>query len=176
MGDSLARRLAGQSVGKAGLALDQSEINRVIAEASKGSKFYENERKKDEELTEKIESLIKKKEALMKGVGLGELSHRFWSSERLTMAYGNGSANVEAGADKIVSRFVKSLYWGCDGIDWIFTRSWQNWKLLGIYLKPSSISIAMRSTLPLRWTESILGSRGSSIDVRSNQRCSTIHR
>ena len=54
------------------LALDQSEINRIIAEASKGSKFYENERKKDIELTEKIEKLIKKKEEIMKGVDLGK--------------------------------------------------------------------------------------------------------
>ncbi|KAG8863292.1 hypothetical protein FRB96_008783 [Tulasnella sp. 330] len=66
--ESLTRRLAGQSVNKAGLALDQTEINRVIAEASKGSKFYENERKKDVELTVKIEHLLKKKDELMKGV------------------------------------------------------------------------------------------------------------
>lgn len=32
------RSLAGPSVGKAGLVRDQTEINRVIAEASKGSK------------------------------------------------------------------------------------------------------------------------------------------
>lgn len=70
--DSLARRLAGQSVNKAGLQKDQTEINKVIAEASKGSKFYENERKKDAELTEKIEKLIKKKDELMKGVDIGK--------------------------------------------------------------------------------------------------------
>jgi hypothetical protein len=57
--DSLVKRLAGPSTGKAGfvnllyfrslcfteptcrLAKDQTEINRIIAEASKGSKFYE---------------------------------------------------------------------------------------------------------------------------------------
>ncbi|KAJ3556244.1 hypothetical protein NM688_g2131 [Phlebia brevispora] len=38
---SFIRRLAGPSIMKAGLAKDQTEINRVIAEASKGSKFYE---------------------------------------------------------------------------------------------------------------------------------------
>ncbi|PSR76513.1 hypothetical protein PHLCEN_2v8416 [Hermanssonia centrifuga] len=38
---SFLRRLAGPSIMKAGLAKDQTEINRVIAEASKGSKFYE---------------------------------------------------------------------------------------------------------------------------------------
>ncbi|KAG9030489.1 hypothetical protein FRB95_003884 [Tulasnella sp. JGI-2019a] len=66
--ESLTRRLAGQSVNKAGLALDQTEINRVIAEASKGSKFYENERKKDAELTTKIGNLLLKKEELAKGI------------------------------------------------------------------------------------------------------------
>jgi DNA polymerase kappa len=60
--ESLVKRLAGPSTGKAGyvwhsqsimtpwilcytafssLAKDQTEINRIIAEASKGSKFYE---------------------------------------------------------------------------------------------------------------------------------------
>jgi len=38
--ESLVKRLAGPSTTKAGYAL-QSEINRIIAEASKGSKFYE---------------------------------------------------------------------------------------------------------------------------------------
>lgn len=40
--------------------MDQSEINRIILEASKGSKFYENERKKDEELGRKINATLKK--------------------------------------------------------------------------------------------------------------------
>ena len=39
--ESLLKRLAGPSTGKAGLANDQTEINRIIAEASKGSRFYE---------------------------------------------------------------------------------------------------------------------------------------
>lgn len=39
--ESLVKRLAGPSTGKAGLAKDQTEINRIIAEASKGSRFYE---------------------------------------------------------------------------------------------------------------------------------------
>ncbi|KIO28048.1 hypothetical protein M407DRAFT_22680 [Tulasnella calospora MUT 4182] len=72
--DSLAHRLAGQSVGKAGLARDQTEISRIIAEASVGSKFYENERKKDEELTAKIESLKRKKDDLLKEANLVEAS------------------------------------------------------------------------------------------------------
>lgn len=39
--DSLIHRLAGPSTGKAGLARDQTEINKIIAETSKGSKYYE---------------------------------------------------------------------------------------------------------------------------------------
>jgi len=38
---SLLHRLAGPSVGKAGLARDQTEITRIIARASEGSKYYE---------------------------------------------------------------------------------------------------------------------------------------
>ncbi|KAJ7084347.1 IMS-domain-containing protein [Mycena belliarum] len=55
---SLVKRLAGPSTGKAGLAQDQAEINRIIADVSKGSKFYENEKKKDKELTKKIEQIL----------------------------------------------------------------------------------------------------------------------
>ncbi|TDL25971.1 IMS-domain-containing protein [Rickenella mellea] len=55
---SLVKRLAGPSVTKAGLATDQTEINRIIAEASKGSKFYENEKRKDKELTERISKIL----------------------------------------------------------------------------------------------------------------------
>ncbi|SRR5258706_2080038 len=39
--DPLIHRLAGPSSGKAGLARDQTNINRIIAETSKGSKYYE---------------------------------------------------------------------------------------------------------------------------------------
>ena len=38
---SLLHRLAGPSTGKAGLAKDQTDLTRVIAEASEGSKFYQ---------------------------------------------------------------------------------------------------------------------------------------
>ncbi|KAJ6475326.1 DNA/RNA polymerase [Mycena vitilis] len=55
---SLVKRLAGPSTGKAGLAKDQQDINRIIADVSKGSKFYENEKKKDKELTKKIEHIL----------------------------------------------------------------------------------------------------------------------
>ncbi|KAI0744213.1 DNA/RNA polymerase [Daedaleopsis nitida] len=68
--DSLVRRLAGPSTTKAGLAKDQSDINRIIAEASKGSKFYENEKRKDKDLTERIERILKHRDEVTKGVDL----------------------------------------------------------------------------------------------------------
>lgn len=37
-----------------------AEINKIIAEASKGSKFYENERVKDELLGRKIQATLQK--------------------------------------------------------------------------------------------------------------------
>ncbi|KAL5524065.1 hypothetical protein ACEPAG_8238 [Sanghuangporus baumii] len=67
---SLVKRLAGASVTKAGLAKDQTEINRIIAEVSKGSKFYENEKRKDKELTERIAKILKIKDDLMKEANL----------------------------------------------------------------------------------------------------------
>ncbi|KAI0705092.1 hypothetical protein C8T65DRAFT_653194, partial [Cerioporus squamosus] len=81
--DSLVRRLAGPSTTKAGLAKDQTEINRIIAEASKGSKFYENEKRKDKDLTERIECLLKHRDEVTKGVDL---------------------AKVEQGVDKLIAQ------------------------------------------------------------------------
>ncbi|WVQ99536.1 hypothetical protein IAU59_006672 [Kwoniella sp. CBS 9459] len=63
---SFERSLAGPSVGKAGLMRDQTEINRIIAEASKGSKYYINQVRKDKELTEKIDWYRTKRDELMK--------------------------------------------------------------------------------------------------------------
>ncbi|KAI0746017.1 DNA/RNA polymerase [Earliella scabrosa] len=68
--DSLVRRLAGPSTTKAGLAKDQTEINRIIAEASKGSKFYENEKRKDKDLTERIERILRHRDEVIRGVDL----------------------------------------------------------------------------------------------------------
>ncbi|KAI9067404.1 DNA/RNA polymerase [Trametes sanguinea] len=68
--DSLLRRLAGPSVNKAGLAKDQTEINRIIAEVSKGSKFYENEKRKDRELTLRIERILKLRDEVVQGVDI----------------------------------------------------------------------------------------------------------
>lgn len=72
------------------LATDQSEINRIIAEASKGSKFYEarpteslihvsltvaqNEKKKDKVLTERIERILNYRDDAVKGVDISALS------------------------------------------------------------------------------------------------------
>lgn len=63
---SFERSLAGPSVGKAGITRDQTEINRIIAEASKGSKFYNNQVRKDQELTEKIAWYRNKRDELMR--------------------------------------------------------------------------------------------------------------
>ncbi|KAF8513145.1 IMS-domain-containing protein [Hysterangium stoloniferum] len=73
MEESLVKRLAGPSTEKAGLAKDQTDINRIIAKASKGSKFYENEKRKDQELTAKIENLLKRKDEMMRDVDIGRL-------------------------------------------------------------------------------------------------------
>ncbi|KAF8444610.1 hypothetical protein L210DRAFT_3530321 [Boletus edulis BED1] len=67
---SLLKRLAGPSSTKAGLVQDQNEINRIIAEVSKGSKFYENEKSKDKELSEKIAKILKQRDQVLKGVDI----------------------------------------------------------------------------------------------------------
>ncbi|XP_048360039.1 DNA polymerase kappa isoform X2 [Sphaerodactylus townsendi] len=47
---------------KAGMqGLDKEKINRVIMEASKGSKFYEHELKKDQQVNKRIEKILKLK-------------------------------------------------------------------------------------------------------------------
>ncbi|KAL1695593.1 hypothetical protein GGG16DRAFT_45361 [Schizophyllum commune] len=68
--DSLVKRLAGPSTGKAGLAKDQTEINRIIAEASKGSKFYDNEKKKDKDLTQRIEKILAIRDDALRGADI----------------------------------------------------------------------------------------------------------
>ncbi|KZV95108.1 DNA/RNA polymerase [Exidia glandulosa HHB12029] len=73
---SLLKRLAGPSVTKAGLATDQSAINAVIAEVSKGSKFYENEKRKDQAVTEKIEKILKERDELLKYANIERIEHQ----------------------------------------------------------------------------------------------------
>ncbi|KAG1746123.1 IMS-domain-containing protein [Suillus lakei] len=67
---SLLKRLAGPSSTKAGLAHDQTAINRTIAEASKGSKFYENEKRKDKELSERIAKILKQRDEALQGIDI----------------------------------------------------------------------------------------------------------
>uniref|UniRef100_A0A2H6N2D9 UmuC domain-containing protein n=1 Tax=Micrurus carvalhoi TaxID=3147026 RepID=A0A2H6N2D9_9SAUR len=47
---------------KAGMqGLDKEKINKIIMEASKGSRFYENELKKDQQVNKRIEKMLKLK-------------------------------------------------------------------------------------------------------------------
>ncbi|KAH8977778.1 hypothetical protein EDB86DRAFT_3054602 [Lactarius hatsudake] len=73
---SLILRLAGPSTTKAGLSTEQTEINRVIADASKGSKFYENEKRKDEEVTARIQRILELRDQAMKGVDMGKVEQK----------------------------------------------------------------------------------------------------
>ncbi|KAH9985790.1 hypothetical protein BJV74DRAFT_775412 [Russula compacta] len=73
---SLVLRLAGPSTTKAGLSTEQTEINRIIAEASKGSKFYENEKRKDKEVTARIERILKLRDQAMKGVDMAKVEQK----------------------------------------------------------------------------------------------------
>ncbi|KAH9046045.1 IMS-domain-containing protein [Lactarius hengduanensis] len=73
---SLILRLAGPSTTKAGLSTEQTEINRVIADASKGSKFYENEKRKDEEVTARIQRILKLRDQAVKGVDMGKVEQK----------------------------------------------------------------------------------------------------
>lgn len=70
------------------LAKDQTEINRIIAEVSKGSKFYEvgdfkqliiilltpyltqNEKRKDQDLTERISKIIATRDEALKAANI----------------------------------------------------------------------------------------------------------
>ncbi|TFK26499.1 DNA/RNA polymerase [Coprinopsis marcescibilis] len=71
--ESLLRRLAGASVTKAGLTRDQNEVNQIIAEASKGSKFYENEKRKDKDLTERISRILQERDAVLHGADIRKI-------------------------------------------------------------------------------------------------------
>ncbi|KAI0066045.1 IMS-domain-containing protein [Artomyces pyxidatus] len=73
---SLVQRLAGPSTGKAGLAKDQTEINRIIADASKGSKFYENEKRKDKDLTERISRILRQRDDALKDVDIVKVEYK----------------------------------------------------------------------------------------------------
>ena len=80
---TLTKRLAGPSTAKAGMeTVDQARVNDIIykasevdlpprarlswstADAGQGSKFFENERKKDIELTKKIDDMLRRVKAI----------------------------------------------------------------------------------------------------------------
>lgn len=64
---SLKHHLLGPSLTKAGQdAVDQQKVSEIIYEASKGSKFFNNEEAKDKNLTTKIERILKQKAQLEK--------------------------------------------------------------------------------------------------------------
>ena len=63
--ETLKYHLLGPSLTKAGQdSVDQQKVSEVIYNASKGSKFFNNEEVKDKNLTQKIERILKKKEQL----------------------------------------------------------------------------------------------------------------
>ncbi|GAB0203940.1 DNA polymerase kappa [Grus japonensis] len=50
---------------KAGMqGLDKEKINKIIMEATKGSRFYENEVKKDQQVNQRIEKMMQLKEKI----------------------------------------------------------------------------------------------------------------
>jgi DNA polymerase kappa len=64
---SLKHHLLGPSLTKAGQdGVDQKKVSEIIYEASKGSKFFNNEEKKDKNLTARIEGILKHKAQLEK--------------------------------------------------------------------------------------------------------------
>ncbi|KAF1933906.1 DNA/RNA polymerase [Didymella exigua CBS 183.55] len=65
--DSLKYHLLGPSLTKAGQdTVDQQKVSEIIYNASKGSKFFNNEQAKDKNLTEKITRILAKKAQLEK--------------------------------------------------------------------------------------------------------------
>lgn len=62
---TLKHRLAGPSVGKAGQdAVDQKKVSEIIYNVSRGSKFFNNEQVKDQQLTEKIDRILSRRRQL----------------------------------------------------------------------------------------------------------------
>ncbi|KNG47259.1 DNA/RNA polymerase [Stemphylium lycopersici] len=65
--DSLKYHLLGPSLTKAGQdTVDQTKVSDIIYNASKGSKFFNNEEAKDKNLTEKIDKILAKRRQLEK--------------------------------------------------------------------------------------------------------------
>uniref|UniRef100_A0A8C3PS54 DNA polymerase kappa n=1 Tax=Calidris pygmaea TaxID=425635 RepID=A0A8C3PS54_9CHAR len=62
--DGLLLRM-GLNDNKAGMqGLDKEKINKIIMEATKGSRFYENELKKDQQVNQRIEKMMRLKEKI----------------------------------------------------------------------------------------------------------------
>lgn len=71
---TLKKQLLGPSVLKPGQDnVDQSRVAEIIYEASKGSKYFANESRKDLELTKRIDRILKRKADLEKTDTLGDL-------------------------------------------------------------------------------------------------------
>lgn len=51
-------RMSGPSDQKAGLSRDPEEVKRIIYEASKGSKFFLDQQRRDAELTIKVDAML----------------------------------------------------------------------------------------------------------------------
>lgn len=65
--DTLKYHLLGPSLTKAGQSgVDQTKVSEIIYNASKGSKFFNNEETKDKNLTQKIERVLSRKKQLEK--------------------------------------------------------------------------------------------------------------
>jgi len=63
--DTLKYHLLGPSLTKAGQdAVDQQKVSEIIYNASKGSKFFNNEEVKDRNLTDKINKILQKKQQI----------------------------------------------------------------------------------------------------------------
>ncbi|KAF8320716.1 DNA/RNA polymerase [Clavulina sp. PMI_390] len=62
---SLIKAMGGPSSGKAGVTRDQEETNRIIAEASKNSKYFQEVKRRDEQLRERIKKLLHRRDEVM---------------------------------------------------------------------------------------------------------------
>ncbi|CAG8534187.1 7322_t:CDS:10 [Ambispora leptoticha] len=65
--ESLRDRISGLAATKAGMqGVDKEKVKRLIYESSKGSAFFQNEKKKDEATSEKINEMLQKYETIKK--------------------------------------------------------------------------------------------------------------
>ena len=73
---SLLRRLAGPSAGKAGLdTQNQERINKIIHDASKGGRFFNNEVKRDQHTSARIDSMKAVLRRRMQGANHASITH-----------------------------------------------------------------------------------------------------